>query len=135
GLPTWLYDLEGFQLEKRVLMPHGQNTVYVQYAVRRGDGRLRLTLRPSTPFRSHHAPVSTPIPRPPVLTATEGRYEITAGETLPPLRFGLYAEGAAFTIDERAVQQVLYRVERGRGYEAIGESWSPGYFRLDLTSD
>src|SRR5262249_1799529 len=71
GLPTWRYDLEGFELEKRVLMPHGQNTVYVRYAVRRGNGTLRLTLRPSTPFRSHHAPVSTPIPRPPVLTATE----------------------------------------------------------------
>src|SRR5262245_12198005 len=135
GLPTWLYDLEGFLLAKRVLMPHGQNTVYVQYAVRRGDGVLRLTLRPSTPFRSHHAPVNTPMPRRPVLTAPEGRYETAAGATLPPLRLALYAEGAAFTVDERAVQQVLYRVERGRGHEALGETWSPGHFRVDLASD
>jgi predicted glycogen debranching enzyme len=135
GLPVWLYDLGGIKLEKRVLMPHTQNTVYVRYALAGGDGMLRLTLRPSTPFRSHHAPVSEPWPHRPVVTATEGRYEIAAGSSLPPLRFALHADGAAFTIDERTVPQVMYRVEAGRGYESVGELWSPGYFRLDLTAD
>ena len=60
GLPVWLYDLGGRTLEKRVLMPHRQNTVYVQYALR-GEGTLRLILRPSTPFRPHHAPVNEPL--------------------------------------------------------------------------
>src|SRR5438128_7341404 len=36
GLPVWLYDLGGITLEKRVLMPHHQNTVYIRYAVTRG---------------------------------------------------------------------------------------------------
>src|SRR5262245_45971234 len=81
GLPVWLYDLGVVALEKRVLMPHGQNTVYVRYALTRGDGPLRLTLRPSTPFRPHHASVRASLPRRPILTATEGRYEVTAGET------------------------------------------------------
>ena len=135
GLPVWLYDLGGIKLEKRVLMPHAQNTVYVRYALAGGDGMLRLTLRPSTPFRSHHAPVSEPLPHRPVVTATEGRYEIAAGSSLPPLRFALYADSAAFTMDERTVPQVMYRVEAGRGYESVGELWSPGYFRLDLTAD
>src|SRR5262249_30696280 len=26
-------------------------------------------------------------------------------------------------------------MEAGRGYESVGELWSPGYFRLDLTAD
>jgi predicted glycogen debranching enzyme len=135
GLPVWLYAFGGFQLEKRVLMPHGQNTVYVRYALLRGEGMLRLTLRPSTPFRPHHAPVNQPLPGRPVLTATEGRYEIIVGEALPSLRLELPAAGAAFTLDERTLQQVLYRVEERRGYESAGELWSPGYFRLDLTRD
>jgi predicted glycogen debranching enzyme len=135
GLPVWRYDLGGIELEKRVLMPHGQNTVYVRYALPRNHGSLRLTLRPSTPFRSHHAPVSEPLPGRPVITATEGRYEISAGESPPPLRFSLDADGAAFTVDERALPQVTYRIEAGRGYEAVGDLWSPGYFRLDLTAD
>jgi predicted glycogen debranching enzyme len=135
GLPVWRYDLGGIELEKRVLMPHGQNTVYVRYTLQRSHGSLRLTLRPSTPFRSHHAPVSEPLPGRPVITATEGRYEISAGESLPPLRFSLDADGAAFTVDERARPQVTYRIEAGRGYEAVGDLWSPGYFRLDLSAD
>jgi predicted glycogen debranching enzyme len=133
GLPVWRYDLGGIELERRVLMPHRQNTVYVRYAVTRGDGTLRLTLRPSTPFRPHHAAVSEPLPGRPVLTASEGRYELTVGESLPSLRIQLHAAGA-FTIDEGTVEQVLYRVEHGRGYEAAGRLWSPGYFRLDLAA-
>jgi predicted glycogen debranching enzyme len=135
GLPVWRYDLSGIELEKRVLMPHGQNTAYVRYALTRGEGPLRLTLRPSTPFRPHHAPVGASLPRRPILTAAEGRYEVTAGETLPTVRLQMYADGAAFTLDERTMQQVVYRVEEARGDESLGELWSPGYFRLDLTSD
>src|SRR5262249_47616902 len=28
--------------------------------------------------------------------------------------------------------EVHYRVEKSRGYEAVGALWSPGYFRVDL---
>src|SRR5688572_814348 len=31
GLPVWQYDIRGCILEKRVLMPHLQNTVYISY--------------------------------------------------------------------------------------------------------
>ena len=134
GLPVWVYELGGCRLEKRVLMPHGQNTVYVRYTVAGNDRPVRLTLRPSTPFRPHHAPVSDPPPRHPVLTAAEGRYELSAGEDLPRLRLDVHAGAAAFTVDERTLHEVRYRVEERRGYEPVGDLWSPGYFRIDLTA-
>src|SRR5262249_62091615 len=93
------------------------------------------TVGPCLTSGSTQSPVSDPLAHRPVVTATEGRYEITAGSSLPPLRFALYADGAAFTIDERTVPQVMYRMEAGRGYESVGELWSPGYFRFDLTAD
>jgi predicted glycogen debranching enzyme len=134
GLPVWTYELERVGLEKRVLMPYRQNTVYVRYDLSHGEGPVRLSLRFSTPFRPHHAPVSEPLSRRPVLTASGGRYELSAGEKLPPLRFDVRADAAAFTVDERLVEQVRYRVEERRGYEAMGDLWSPGYFRIDLSA-
>jgi predicted glycogen debranching enzyme len=134
GLPVWTYDLGRVGLEKRVLMPYRQNTVYVRYDLTHGDGPARLSLRFSTPFRPHHAPVSEPWRGHPVLTASGGRYELSAGDGLPPLRFDLRGEAAAFTLDERLLQQVRYRVEGRRGYDAMGDLWSPGYFRVDLTA-
>src|SRR5579884_3709382 len=38
GLPAWRYEVDGFAIEKRLLLPHGQNTVYVNYRLLRGDG-------------------------------------------------------------------------------------------------
>ena len=39
GLPVWRYSVAGVEFEKRVLMPHRQNTVLVTY---------RHALRPGT---------------------------------------------------------------------------------------
>src|SRR5579864_9567555 len=47
GLPVWVYRVGGFLIEKRVLMPHQQNTVHVTYAVLEGEGTVRFALRPS----------------------------------------------------------------------------------------
>src|SRR5437016_9977429 len=47
GLPSWHYNVEGFLIEKRLMLPHGQNTVYVNYRVLEGDDALTLLLIPS----------------------------------------------------------------------------------------
>jgi predicted glycogen debranching enzyme len=83
-------------------------------------------------FRSHDAPVSTPLPERFLLTAGEGRYEITASADLPTLRLMLYGQRSAFTVEERKLPNVLFRIEGMRGYEHVGDLWSPGYFRVDL---
>jgi predicted glycogen debranching enzyme len=133
GLPVWDYDLgEGFVLEKRLFLVHGQNTVHVRYRQLAGDGPLRLKLRPSLHYRPHEAPVSAPLGGPYVLTAINGHYEIHVPGDLPPLRLALLGERAALTVEPRIVRELLYRVEESRGYESTGDMWSPGYFRVDL---
>ena len=55
GLPIWRYEAEGFEIEKRVILPHGQNTVHVTYRLVAGPGPARLELRPrciSAPTRA-----------------------------------------------------------------------------------
>jgi len=61
GLPVWRYNIRGCILEKRLWMPHLQNTVHVSYRFLCNEGLIRLRLRPSMHFREHEAPVSQPI--------------------------------------------------------------------------
>src|SRR6478752_4893423 len=57
GLPVWIYRVRDLTIEKRVLLPHLQNTVHISYKVI-GDGTPpRLELRPAFHFRHHEAPV------------------------------------------------------------------------------
>jgi predicted glycogen debranching enzyme len=132
GLPVWRYTVGGFVLEKRLMLPYGQNTVHVMYRLLEAAGRLRLILRPSVHFRPHNAPVSEDVPSPYTLTAVDARYELSTGPEFPPLRLTAQARSAAFTLEARAVRDVPYLIEGRRGYEATGTLWSPGYFRLDL---
>jgi predicted glycogen debranching enzyme len=132
GLPVWTYGIDELTIEKRVLMPHGQNTTHLTYQLLRGDGPLRLTLRPSIHFRGYEAPVNAGSPLSYVVTGVKSRYEVSAGAELPPLRLRLHGRGAALTLDEIGNAHVPYSMEKLRGYESVGALYSPGYFRADL---
>jgi predicted glycogen debranching enzyme len=135
GLPVWRYEVAGFVIEKRLYLPHQQNTVHVTYRLLSGEGAVRLKLRPALHFRGHEAPVSATLVGPYHLTAVDGRYEVSAGHDLPPLRMRLYGQRGAFTVESQKLPELLYRLEESRGYDARGELWSPGHFRADLTRD
>jgi predicted glycogen debranching enzyme len=133
GLPVWRYDIDGFVLEKRLLMPYQQNTVHVTYRLLRGEGVLRLNLRPALQFRSHDALVG-PLPSACYrLSVYEDQFEITGEAQYPVLRLQLHGPCTAFTVDGKVTATIPYRTERDRGYAWTGSLWSPGYFRTDLT--
>lgn len=133
GLPVWTYRVRDLVLEKRILLPHLQNTVHVSYRIREGAKRPRLELRPAFHFRHHETPVNEGATAPYKLAAVEGRYEISAARgRLSPLRMRLYDCEASFTIAAAYIHQVVYRTEQSRGYAHEGNLWSPGYFHLDL---
>jgi predicted glycogen debranching enzyme len=132
GLPVWRYQLGTIAIEKRIVMPYGQNTVHVTYAQVAGTEPVRLSLRPSMQFRSYEAPVSAGALIDYAITSTRGRHELHGPVDLPPLRLTLEGERAALTLDERAHNAVPYEMELARGYDSVGTLWSPGYFRVDL---
>jgi predicted glycogen debranching enzyme len=132
GLPTWRYQCGDCVLEKRMLMPHGQNTVYVNYRLAEGKGPVRLKLMPMSQFRGHDDSVGTPLPEPFRLSVVGEHYELAPNSEMPPLRMRMYGEDTAFTFDRHEVREVIYRIERSRGYDHEGPLWSPGYFRATL---
>jgi predicted glycogen debranching enzyme len=134
GLPVWTYRVRDVVLEKRVLLPHLQNTVHVIYRILECGKCPRLELRPAFQFRHHETPVNEDRATSYKLTAIEGRYEIAAARgRLPPLRMKLEGCESAFTIAASNIHQVIYRTEQSRGYAHEGNLWSPGFFHVDLS--
>ena len=131
GLPVWRYDLAGVVVEKRILMPHGQNTVYVLYELVQGTEAARLDVTLAAHHRSHDAPVDAPHEDQPPLKRVELGYEL-AIRALPPLR--LMIDGAHTALGEppTAWPERRYAIEESRGYMGTAEAWTPGVFALDL---
>ena len=134
GLPVWKYVVEGITIEKRLVMPHRQNTVHINYRVTCGDCNVRLRLRPAIQFRPHEGLLGRLEDEPYTVTVVGDHYEFScANLALPPLRMLLHGSEPAFTFDRMYIKNVLYSTEQMRGYEAEGDLWSPGYFHAVLT--
>jgi predicted glycogen debranching enzyme len=136
GMPVWIYHVRDLVIEKRISMPHLQNTVHVSYQII-GDGKPpRLELRPAFHFRHHEDAVDLPLAEPYKLTAVNDRYEIvSARRKFPPLRMRLCGHATTFTFAPAKIAQVVYRTEQARGYAHEGELWSPGFFQVDLADE
>ncbi|HXG86925.1 MAG TPA: amylo-alpha-1,6-glucosidase [Vicinamibacterales bacterium] len=132
GLPVWAYEIDGYVLEKRLMLPRFQNTVLVTYTLIKGEGSVRLGLRPLLNARPHEAPVDHPLSHAPTLVARDRQIEVQFSAEIPPLRLQLAGATGAFTVDALTVNHIHYRLEASRGYHASGDAWSPGYFRVDL---
>ena len=133
GLPVWIYHVRDLVLEKRVILPHLQNTVHISYRILGGPTRPRLELRPAFHFRHHETPVDKSLPAAYKLTALGDRYEVASDRRgLPPFRMKLCGGASALTIAASKINQVVYRTEQSRGYAYEGDLWSPGFFHVDL---
>ncbi|AGP40488.1 amylo-alpha-1,6-glucosidase [Sorangium cellulosum] len=132
GLPVWRYEGAGMMFERRLLLPHGQNTVHVTYTLLKGEGPVQIELQPWVNFRPHEGALDRPVAGPYALTVIEDRYELASPSDLPPLRLKVQGTRAEFRIDSARLRNVRYRIEQSRGYDAVGEFYSPGRFGLEL---
>ncbi|MFN7917058.1 MAG: amylo-alpha-1,6-glucosidase [Vicinamibacterales bacterium] len=133
GLPVWRFRLNGVVLERRVFLSHMQNTVHVLYELVDGADSVELALRPSVNFRAQESPVSEPLGGPYEFRAVGECCELALTHSpLPPLRLLASGDDPTFTLKGRRLNQVQYPVEESRGYQAVGDLWSPGYFRVTL---
>jgi predicted glycogen debranching enzyme len=129
--PVWSFDVNGSVLEKRIVAPHGQNTIYVQFALVSGPP-IRLHLRPFVTCRMHDAALSNGPRRPLPITVIRGQYEIALPEGTPPLKLCLRPQAGVFVTDDLVSSAVSYRVDRDRGSDHTEDLCSPGYFTADL---
>ena len=131
GLPVWRYRHGSTAIEKTIAMPHLRNATCIQYRLTTpAHAPIELELRPYIQIRAHEASVTAGSVEFAVASLDAG-FRITH-DAFPDLVFS--ANGGTFTRDERAIDNVLYRVERGRGYDHVGRLTSPGCLRVTLRS-
>jgi len=137
GLPVWEYVWQGMRLEKRIMMPHRQNTVYVCYQLLDGPDTVRLELMPALHFRGYEDPVAS-LEQAPTRTSysigsSRGMHIVSAKNGVPSLRLQILGDDAnRFISDERLTSEFLYPVEESRGYEFRGTLWTPGHFEATI---
>ncbi|UPT73095.1 MAG: glycogen debranching enzyme N-terminal domain-containing protein [Elusimicrobiota bacterium] len=132
GLPVWRWELEGIVLEKSLVLPHLQNTVFMRYRLLAAPAPARLHIRPSVHFREHEGRVASPLVDVYSIRSVGPRHEIRGRPDAPPLKLLAFGRAAAFLLDGGSRREIFYRVEHDRGYDAAGALWSPGYLRADL---
>jgi predicted glycogen debranching enzyme len=128
GLPIWRYQWGDLVIEKRLHLPYRQNTVQVTYQLLAAPEEIEISLRPLIQFREHEAPVSSQPDVPYVLTVVDDHYEVSTA-TLPTLRMVLQGRGE-FLVQRKKIERVHYPSEEQRGYESIGDLWTPGSFHV-----
>jgi predicted glycogen debranching enzyme len=134
GMPVWTYKTKEIELEKRIMLPHHQNTTFVMYRCITGSCNFDLMLRPAVHFRRHEAPVSGEFTAAYAVKIIKDRYEISEdGSSDPVLRLHLFGDRGSFIVDDKGIEQILYIAEEYRGYEFSGRLWSPGYFKISLS--
>lgn len=131
GLPVWNYRVHSIEVEKRIIMPHMQNTVHVSYRLIHAQQPVRLRLRPAFQFRPHEGRVDAQQGQEGLLSLAGDRVQITAKDA-PPLRLRVAGCQSYFVHDGGRELSFEYEIERARGYDYQGVAWAPGYFRVDL---
>ncbi|HEY4643048.1 MAG TPA: amylo-alpha-1,6-glucosidase [Thermoanaerobaculia bacterium] len=131
GLPVWRWSAGGIRFEKRVVMPHLQNTTYIVYRLLEAPEPVTLELRVSLHFRPHEGLLNEPVSEHWTVTEHDHGIELTDYRNYPPLRLQFLGHGELHK-DEQTFPGIIYRIEKARGYEFEGTLWSPGTIRFTI---
>jgi predicted glycogen debranching enzyme len=134
--PVFTFRVENVELEKRVFLVQGENTVVIQYELRGPEGHpspsCELELRPLIAFRDYHATTHQNGSLTPAVRQEPGVASVRPYADLPELFFSHNATG----LDPAGswYYNFEYDVERERGLDFREDLFNPLLLRFDLKS-
>jgi predicted glycogen debranching enzyme len=133
--PIFTYEFEGVEIEKSVFMMHGENSVVIQYELRKNNhpettADLRLEVRPLIAFRDYHSTAHENSVLNGNTEVSPGFATITPHAGLSPLHFGHNAVDVKKTA--HWYRNFQYDVERERGLDFSEDLFNPFALRFDL---
>ncbi|NLG16255.1 MAG: glycogen debranching protein [Fibrobacter sp.] len=132
GIPVWRYSVEGYVLEKRVFMPHLQNTVHLTYTLVSAPSGCSIELRPFLQFCSHDESLNENLCGCYSISTRENRFEISGEEKYPVLKLLPWGKEWEFELDGKSECRVHHCLEEQRGYESLQWLWTPGVISLNM---
>jgi predicted glycogen debranching enzyme len=122
--PTFVFEIDGFELEKSVFMVHGENMVVIQYEFRGSvpDGSL-IELRPLIAFRDYHGTTHENRVINPALQIEPGCVSVSPYPGCPKLM--LAHTGAEARADANWYRSFEYTVEQERGLDYREDLFNP----------
>ncbi len=133
--PVFTYLIEDFELEKSVVMLHGENTTCVRYTLRRidsGETDVRLEVRPLIAFRDYHALTHENGALDSRVRVEEGSLTVAPYDGLPALHFA--HEGGEVEAGGCWYRNFIYAEEQARGLDATEDLFSPFALKFDLST-
>ena len=132
--PTFIYQVNGIEVEKRVFMVHGENTTAAEWELRALDRDpvpdCTLEVRPLIAFRDYHSTTHRNDGLDPRVEVSDGAASIRPYADLPALHFSHNA--AAIETDGFWYFNFEYDVERERGLDSSEDLYSPFLARFEL---
>jgi predicted glycogen debranching enzyme len=131
GLPEWTFQTKDLKIQKCLFLNHDQNTVLVTYRLLASPSAVTLILQPGINFRRHDEAVST---------APRERYSVTWDGScceiptdIDDLVLRMQCDQPAEFIANPDIANVVFEMERKRGYDSEGTIHSPGHFAVRLS--
>jgi predicted glycogen debranching enzyme len=127
--PVFTFEIAGVEIEKRIFMPHGENTTVIEYELL-GLGSCTLELRPLIAFRDYHSVAHANPALNREYSETPGLISIAPYRDLPRLYFAHNA--GLVTRNGEWYYNFDYPRERERGLEAREDLFQPFLMQFEL---
>jgi len=128
--PIWTFSLDGVEVERRLFMPHGENTAVMSWALLPNVPDASLELTPMLAFRDHHHLRHEIANFPYDYQVGIGTVRFEGFDGFPALKLACNAQ----KIDELGVwyRDFAYTIEKERGFDFTEDVFAPCVFNFDL---
>ena len=130
--PIWTFEIDGIEIEKKIFMVQGQNTVCCQWSKNTANNnRLELELKPLLAFRDYHHLRREDVDFNRSFDVAETQVSVQPYEKMPELFFAHNAQ----TVEKTGFwyRDFEYSIEKQRGFDFQEDLFQPFGLKFDLS--
>ncbi|MEZ5355343.1 MAG: amylo-alpha-1,6-glucosidase [Bryobacteraceae bacterium] len=127
--PVFTWRIDNVELEKRLFLVHGEDTVVIEYTLRGASSRAHLELRPLLAFRDYHSITRANDSIRRHVDSAAGVVSVRPYDGLPALHFAHHGE---VTVTGDWYFYFQYAMERERGLDSEEDLFQPFVLHYDL---